>query len=75
MKGKGVDRAFREVANRNWILNPAQKAGLIKISPMNKGADIVGKGILKGTWWDVTTVGSWQSHVNKYGPGGIGLFY
>ena len=75
MKGKGVDRAFREGATRNWILNPAQKAGLIQINPMNRGADMVGKGILKGTWWDVTTVGSWQSHVNKYGPGGIGLFY
>ena len=75
MKGKGIDRAFREGAARNWILNPAQKAGLIQINPMNKGADVVGKRILEGTWWDITTFGSWQSHVNKYGAGGIGLFY
>lgn len=75
MKGKGIDRAFREFAEKNFILNPAQKIGLIKFSPMNKGADMVGKGLLKGTWWDVTTIGSWDAHVTKYGSGGIGLFY
>ena len=42
---------------------------------MNKGADIVGKGILNGAWWDVTTSGAWGAHVVKYGPGGIGLIY
>jgi len=59
----------------NLSCAPAQKLGLIKINPMNRGADIVGQRMLQGVWWDVTTVGSWQSHVNKYGFGGIGLFY
>ncbi|MEG1502577.1 MAG: hypothetical protein RR370_04225, partial [Synergistaceae bacterium] len=63
MRGKGVDRAFREAARRNWILSPAQKAGLININPMNRVADMIGKVLLNGTWWDVTTIGSWPSHV------------
>lgn len=75
MKGKGVDRAFRAFAEKNIILNGAKKIGLIKINPMNKGADMIGKGLLKGMWWDVTTTGSWLKHVAKYGEGGIGLFY
>lgn len=75
MNGKGVDRAFSIAANNNLILRPAQSIGLIKLSPMNRGADMVGKGILRGTWWDVTTSGSWGAHVTKYGPGGIGLIY
>lgn len=42
---------------------------------MNRGADMVGKGLLEGTWWDVTTSSAWDAHVSKYGLGGIGLFY
>ena len=75
MRGKGVDRAFRLNAEKNWILNPAEKIGIIGINPMNRGADMIGKGLLNGTWWDVTTKGSWALHVKKYGSGGIGLFY
>ncbi|GAA5030084.1 hypothetical protein GCM10011506_18920 [Marivirga lumbricoides] len=75
IRGKGIDRAFREGARNNWILNPTQRVGLIKINPTNRGADMVGKGLLNGTWWDVTTHGAWQMHVKKYGSGGIGLFY
>ena len=75
MKGRGIDRAFRDIASRNWVLNPAQQIGLLKINPMNRGADMVGRGLLKNTWWDITTKGSWQAHVDKYGAGGIGLFY
>ncbi|MDB5014383.1 MAG: hypothetical protein JWQ25_2585 [Daejeonella sp.] len=75
MRGKGIDRAFRDIAGRNLILNPAEKLGLIKLSPLNRGADVVGKGLLKGTWWDVTTRGAWSAHEINYGSGGIGLFY
>jgi RHS repeat-associated protein len=75
MRGKGVDRAFREMANNNLILGPAQRLGILEINPMNRGADMVGKGLLNGTWWDVTTQAAWQSHMSKYGAGGIGLFY
>jgi hypothetical protein len=75
MQGKGIDRAFREAAKNNLILSPAQKIGLLKINPTNRGADMVGKGLINGTWWDVTTAGSWQSHVAKYGEGGIQLLY
>ncbi len=28
-----------------------------------------------GRWYDVTTPGEWVSHVNRYGPGGIPVFY
>jgi hypothetical protein len=75
MRGKGVDRASRDAASNNLILRPAESIGLIEISPMNRGADMVGRGILQGTWWDVTTSGSWGTHVAKYGSGGIGLIY
>lgn len=75
MQGKGVDRAFREGVKNNIILGPAQRIGILEISPMNKGADMIGKGLLNGTWWDVTTVGGWPSHVAKYGEGGIPLIY
>lgn len=77
MEGKGIDRAFRETAAKNWVLNPAKKFGLIQISPMNRGADIVGKGVLSGTWWDVTTKAAWGAHVTRYKDlgTGIGLFY
>ncbi|WP_276089287.1 DUF6443 domain-containing protein [Pedobacter sp. JY14-1] len=75
MRGKGIDRAFRAGASRNLILAPAEKLGILTINPMNRGADMVGKGLLNGYWWDVTTIGSWGSHVSKYGAGGIGLIY
>ncbi len=75
MRGKGVDRAFRDMASRNWILNPSQRLGLIKLNPMNRGADMIGKGFLKNTWWDVTTKGAWPAHELKYGVGGIPLLY
>lgn len=75
MQGKGVDRAFRFYANRNWVLGPAQRMGIVTLNPMNRGADMVGRRLLNGTWWDVTTRGAWQSHVLKYGPGGIPLIY
>lgn len=75
MKGKGIDRAFRYYAERNIVIKGAQKMGLLGINPTNRGADMIGKGILNGVWWDVTTFKSWQNHVFKYGEGGIGLFY
>jgi len=75
MKGKGIDRAFREFGADNLIFKFFERINLIEISPMNKGADVVGKGLLKNLWWDVTTPGSWGAHVTKYGPGGTGLFY
>ncbi|MBL7815693.1 MAG: hypothetical protein JNL70_11810 [Saprospiraceae bacterium] len=75
MKGKGVDRAFRQHAANSTTLNIAQKLGILKVNPTNKGADMIGKGVLKGTWWDVTTPSQWRPHVQKYGPGGIPLTY
>ncbi|QKJ29000.1 RHS repeat protein [Mucilaginibacter mali] len=75
MRGKGIDRAFREIGSDNLILKLFKNINLIEFSPMNKGADIVGKGLLKDSWWDITTPGSWAPHVTKYGPGGTGLFY
>jgi len=42
---------------------------------LNRGADMIGKGFLKRTWWDVTTPGAWGKHVTKYGPGGVPLLY
>ncbi|MEP6727702.1 MAG: hypothetical protein ABJC98_17905 [Bacteroidota bacterium] len=32
-------------------------------------------GLLKGTWWDLTTFGDWGRHVTKYAEGGVGLLY
>jgi hypothetical protein len=75
MNGKGIDRAFRAAASNNLILRPAESIGILQINPMNRGADMVGRGILQGTWWDVTTSGSWGTHVSRYGLGGIKLIY
>jgi RHS repeat-associated protein len=75
MQGKGIDRAFRFYANKNWILGPSQRLGILKMNPMNRGADMIGGRFIRGTWWDVTTGGAWQTHVNKYGLGGIPLLY
>lgn len=71
MRGKAIDRAFRQTADKNLILRGAQKVGIIKINPTNRGADMIGTKLLNGTWWDVTTPGAWQRHVDNYGPGGL----
>ena len=75
MNGKGIDRAFRNLAKNNFVMKNAQKYGLIKINSTTRGADIVGKGFLTGAWWDITTPGAWAQHVKKYGEGGIKLLY
>ena len=64
-----------EQQGKNFILGSAEKLGLIEFNPVNRGADMIGKGLLNGTWWDVTTPGSWAAHVAKYGSGGIPLFH
>lgn len=66
MRGKGVDAAFRYYAGRNLILSTAQRMRLITIGPRNFGPDVIGRGLFKNTWWDVTTKGAWNSHVVKY---------
>lgn len=75
MQGKAIDRSFRIITKENYIFKAATKLDLLKVNPLNRGADVVGTKLLKGLWWDVTTVGDWQLHVNKYGSGGNGLFY
>lgn len=75
MEGKGIDRAFRMFGEKNIILRAASKLDLIEFNPVNRGADMIGKGFFDGTWWDVTTEGAWNAHVTKYGPGGIPLLY
>ncbi len=43
------------------------------------GPDFVGKGLLNGSWWDVTTTtpGIWENHMTKYVAFGDGnpIFY
>ncbi len=75
MRGKGIDAAFRYYAGNNFILRGASHFGLIRLGARNLGADMVGTGSLSGYWWDVTTIGRWNSHVAKYGSGGTGLIY
>jgi hypothetical protein len=75
MEGKGIDRAFRFFGNKNIILSGANKLGVIEFNSLTRGADMIGTGFLRGTWWDVTTQGAWGAHVAKYGTGGIPLLY
>lgn len=75
IQGKGIDRAFRTYASKNLVLRGANRLGLIRINPTNRGADMIGRGMLRGRWRDVTTSRAWGAHVNKYGPGGIPLLY
>lgn len=69
MRGKGIKRAFRQTAANNVIPNIVLRLRMIQTNPANKGADIIDGGLLKGTWWDITTIGAWGKHVC------IGLFY
>jgi hypothetical protein len=73
--GKAIDYATREAAKKNAILYIAQKFGLIEMGALNKGADIIGKGILKGHWWDFTTFGQAATKFPKYGFDGWLLLY
>ena len=62
MKGNAVDAAVKEAASNNFFLKK-----LVDVTPrFTFGPDFVGKGLLKGTWWDVTTSGSWAGHVTRY---------
>ncbi|GGH16425.1 hypothetical protein FAZ19_05805 [Sphingobacterium alkalisoli] len=55
-----------DVRARGYIVNdPALKH--LK-SNYSRGADFVDPKTLQ--WWDITTLGEWQNHVNKYGSGG-----
>lgn len=75
MKGKGIDRAFREIADKNVIIKLAQKLKILKVNSLTKGADMDGLNLLGEYWSDVTTMKDWTKHTVKYGSGGKGLFY
>ncbi|WPU98892.1 DUF6443 domain-containing protein [Mucilaginibacter sp. cycad4] len=69
MRGNAVDAAVKEAASNKFLLNK-----LVDITPrFTFGPDFVGKGLLKGVWWDVTTAGSWEGHVTKYVGFGEGV--
>ncbi len=58
-----------DVRARQMIQNDPALSNLR--SNYTRGADFVDPAT--GRWWDMTTPGAWQSHVNKYGTGGIFL--
>lgn len=55
-----------DVRSRQLIKNDPALSHLK--SNYTRGADFVDP--VTGKWWDMTTPGSWPSHVNKYGQGG-----
>jgi RHS repeat-associated protein len=85
---RGSQIASHFVANyrNNLILRSAENLGFIEIGLVNRYPDVMGKGIFRDTWWDITTntKSSWRAHLRKYadpdndkyyGPIGIGIFY
>ena len=71
MKGGVVDAATKASVLKNVLFK-----SVIDVTPRFKfGPDFVGKGILEGTWWDVTTTttGIWENHVAKYVTFGEGI--
>jgi len=60
-RGNRIDIRVRQLIKNDPILAPLK-------SNYTRGADFVDP--VTGNWWDMTTPGSWPSHVNKYGPGG-----
>ncbi len=75
MQGKGIDRAFRYYASKNLIFQTGERLGVVKMGLSNRGADVLGKGMLERYWWDVTTSGSWLNHTLKYSGEGVPLLY
>ncbi|WP_103072486.1 hypothetical protein [Aquimarina sediminis] len=84
---KAFTRGQRRALKRNPYLRPAFRGNRIDVkarrmiendsklnnlqSNYNRGPDFVDPAT--GNWWDMTTPGSWSSHVKKYGPGGTFL--
>jgi hypothetical protein len=66
--GTAIHLAFMENATKlSTRLRIAEKLKLIKLTKQGVvGPDIVGTGMLKGTWWDVTTKGKWDAHLADY---------
>ncbi len=60
-RGNRIDVMARDFIRQDPNLN------FLK-SNYNRGADFVHPN--SGRWWDMTTPGQWQRHVNKYGPNG-----
>ncbi|TJY66714.1 hypothetical protein FAZ19_07285 [Sphingobacterium alkalisoli] len=75
MQGKGIDRAFRFYASKNLIFRTGERLGVVKMGLSNRGADVLGSGLLERYWWDVTTSGSWLNHTLKYSGEGVPLLY
>lgn len=60
-RGNRIDVRARQLIKNDPVLSPLK-------SNYTRGADFVDPAT--ENWWDMTTPGSWPSHVNKYGPGG-----
>ncbi len=67
-RGERIDTFAKESASLDSRLSGIQITGRFQ-----RGADFIDPAT--GNWWDITTPGSWASHVLKYGPGGTMLPY
>ena len=63
-RGNRIDVMARAAANSDSSLAHIT-------SNYTRGADFVDE--TRGIWWDMTTSGEWQKHLDKYGLNGIRL--
>jgi hypothetical protein len=65
--GTAIHLSFMNNYRISKRLSLAVYLDLVRLTPQGStGADIIGQGILRGTWWDVTTQRQWQKHLDKY---------
>ncbi len=67
-RGERIDTFAKESAALDPRLEGIQITGRFR-----RGADFIDP--VTGNWWDITTPGSWASHVLRYGLGGTMLPY
>lgn len=83
-RGHQIDGAFFANYKNNVVLRTMNYLDLIQPGRSTKYPDLMGKGILRDTWWDIHTPGTYKAHLRKYadpesskfyGKIGIGIFY
>jgi RHS repeat-associated protein len=68
--GERIDTQFKASVKRDDSLQ-----GVVRVTGrFERGADVYLVSDSK-IWWDVTTSSQWADHLNRYGQGGIHLFY
>ena len=66
-RGYQIDQMARSTINADLFFNSYIEG------KSNSGPDFLCPSLYYNVWWDMTTSGQWQKHLNQYGTGGIHL--